>query len=59
MFHKDLDRVIDAEKSGPQQIGEEILNLVCDTASHTYQPKLWTQGNTDFQVTRGYLGVSL
>jgi altronate dehydratase len=59
MFHKDLDRVIEPEKLGPAEISEQLLHLVCDTASHTYQPKLWTQGNTDFQVTRGYLGVSL
>jgi hypothetical protein len=32
---------------------------VLDVASRTYVPKLYGQGNTDFQVSRGLLGISL
>ncbi|MBI2969893.1 MAG: UxaA family hydrolase [Gammaproteobacteria bacterium] len=57
-LHEDLDRVIDP-RIGPERIAEELLDLLCDTASWAYQPRLWAAGNTDFQVTRGMLGVSL
>jgi len=58
-FHKDLDYVIHAEEQDPEQIFRELLQLLCDTASNTRQPRLWAAGYTDFQVTRGQLGVSL
>jgi len=58
-FHRDIDAVIDPEKLAPEHIAEEFLQLLCDTASRTYRPKLWAAGNTDFQLTRGMLGVSL
>lgn len=38
---------------------DELLRLLLDTASRTYAPKLYAQGNTDFQVSRGLLGISL
>jgi altronate dehydratase len=59
MFHKDLDRIVELNGRGPDAIGEEILHLVLAVASCTYRPKLWAQGYTDFQMTRGLLGISM
>lgn len=58
-FYKDLDCVLNMEKVGIVDAGGELLQLLCDTASHTYEPRLWHAGVTDFQVTRGMLGISL
>ena len=38
---------------------ETILPLVLSVASRSYVPKLYDQGNTDFQVSRGLLGISM
>lgn len=38
---------------------ETILSLVLSVASRAYVPKLYEQGNTDFQVSRGLLGISM
>jgi altronate dehydratase len=38
---------------------DALLHLLLDTASRSYAPKLYAQGNTDFQVSRGLLGISL
>ncbi len=38
---------------------EALLPLVLSVASRTYVPKLYEQGNTDFQVSRGLLGISM
>ena len=38
---------------------DPLLRLILDTASRSYTPKLYAQGNTDFQVSRGLLGISL
>ncbi len=38
---------------------EQLLNLIMSTASRQYTPKLHGKGNTDFQLTRGLLGVSM
>ena len=38
---------------------ETILPLVLSVASRAYVPKLFEQGNTDFQVSRGLLGISM
>ena len=37
----------------------EILKLITETASRRYTPKLHGKGNTNFQLTRGLLGVSM
>jgi hypothetical protein len=59
VFHKDLDQVIEPGNRGPEQIADQVLHLVLDVASRGYQPKLFGQGATDFQVTRGFLGISM
>jgi hypothetical protein len=38
--------------------GLRILKLVLEVASRRYTPRLLEQGNVDFQITRGLLGVS-
>ncbi len=38
---------------------DELLSLVIEVASRNYTPKLHGKGNTDFQLTRGLLGVSM
>jgi altronate dehydratase len=52
----DFDLVLGGDRS---RWTEQILGLLLRTASRKYQPKLFTQGNIDFQITRGLLGVSL
>lgn len=37
----------------------EMLKLIVEVASRRYTPKLHGKGNTDFQLTRGLLGVSM
>jgi hypothetical protein len=37
---------------------QEILRLVVQTAGRAYKPKCDRSGLTDFQFTRGYLGVT-
>ena len=38
---------------------DELLALVVKVASRQYTPKLHGKGNTDFQLTRGLLGISM
>ncbi len=38
---------------------EQILDLMVRTLQQTYSPRLYQQGNIDFQLTRGFLGVTL
>ena len=38
---------------------DDLLALVVKVASRQYTPKLHDQGNTDFQLTRGLLGISM
>ncbi len=43
----------------PAENVNEILRLTLRVASRTYTPRTTVQGNTDFQFTRGLLGVSM
>ncbi len=52
----DVDLVLEASADAWT---ERLLHLILDTASRAYTPKLYAQGNTDFQVSRGLLGISL
>ncbi len=38
---------------------DQLLGLVVDTLARRYSPRLTTSGDTQFQITRGLLGVSL
>ena len=52
----DLDTLLDGD---PNTWTETTLELVSAVASREYTPKLFEAGNTDFQFTRGLLGVSM
>jgi altronate dehydratase len=56
-YQNDLDLLLSDEilTSGAEQILEKVLAV----ASGDYTPRLLAQGNTDFQLTRGLLGLSL
>lgn len=55
-YGADLDLVLDGDSAGwPDQ----ILQLLVETASRRHKPKLYAQGNIDFQITRGLMGISL
>jgi altronate dehydratase len=58
-YGRDFDLIVDAGRVGANSLRDDLLKLVCDTASHDRKPRLWAQGYTDFQLTRGLLGVSL
>ena len=55
----DMDASFQPSSTSSEQIRSELLQLICATASGEYRPHLWAAGNADFQLTRGYLGVSL
>ena len=51
---------VDLTLTGPASTWTDALfRLLLDTASRDYAPKLYALGNTDFQVSRGLLGISL
>lgn len=57
-FGADLDACLSADGS-VESIREAVLSLVGETASRNYVPKLYAQGYSQFQLTRGLLGLSL
>jgi altronate dehydratase len=52
----DLDVILQNDVS---EWTEQMLEAVAAVASREYVPKLFEAGNTDFQFTRGLLGVSM
>jgi hypothetical protein len=51
---------LDVELEGNSTLWtEQMLEAVAAVASREYTPKLFGAGNTDFQFTRGLLGVSM
>ena len=54
----DLDRVLSLERSVGSLL-EVLTALIADTASRRYLPRLWSRGVTEFQLTRGRLGLSM
>ena len=54
----DLDRVLTLDRSAAGLV-EELAVLVADAASRRYLPRLWSRGVTEFQLTRGRLGLSM
>ena len=56
-FGDDLDLSID-ESQPPEVTARELLEFLAAVASRTTSPKLALRGNSDFQITRGRLGVS-
>ena len=57
-YGSDLDRALVPERDAPGVVGE-LAALVADVASCRYRPKLWSRGVTEFQLTRGRLGLSM
>lgn len=55
----DLDLVLDLPEKTSISIESDLLQLMVRVLSREYTPKLFARGNTDFQMTRGLLGVSL
>jgi altronate dehydratase len=55
-FGEDIDVILTGD---PDLWPEQILDSVIDIISHKTTPKLYGQGNIDFQITRGLLGISL
>jgi len=53
---EDLDVLLER---APSEWTEQILRTVAAVASREYVPRLFEAGNTDFQFTRGLLGVSM
>ena len=53
---EDLDVVLEGD---PASWTEQMLEAVASVASREYTPRLFGAGNTDFQFTRGLLGVSM
>ncbi|MCH9047249.1 MAG: hypothetical protein IIA40_14250 [SAR324 cluster bacterium] len=57
-FGADLDLGLSTE-SAIDSLEESLLSRIAETASRNYVPKLYGQGYTQFQLTRGLLGLSL
>ncbi len=55
-FRRDLDLVLEGDSAHWM---DQQLQLILQVASGRYAPALHAQGNADFQVTRGLLGVSM
>lgn len=55
-YGADLDLILTGE---PDEWQNELFKLITRVLEHTYAPKLYQQGNIDFQLTRGLLGVTL
>ena len=59
MFGRDLDLVFGEAQDQPAAVAGECLRIALAAATGDYQPRMWAGGNTDFQVTRGLLGLSM
>ena len=58
LYGSDLDRVLAPER-GIDAVVAELAALLADVASGRYRPALWSRGVTEFQLTRGRLGLSM
>jgi altronate dehydratase len=57
-FAADLDLSLCAD-TGNGSMEQSLLSRIGETASRKYVPKLYAQGHSQFQLTRGLLGLSL
>ncbi|NOU94870.1 altronate hydrolase [Paenibacillus sp. LMG 31456] len=55
-YANDLDLLL---AGNPAVWTDQILESCKQVIEHSYTPRLYQQGNVDFQLTRGFLGVSL
>jgi altronate dehydratase len=58
-YQDDLDLTSADENSTPEDFTTQMLKIILEVASRRYIPKLYGRGNTDFQFTRGLLGISM
>ncbi|MCH7765634.1 MAG: UxaA family hydrolase [Acidobacteria bacterium] len=58
-WQEDLDAVFAGDGGDATALCRQLLDLLTRTASRAYVPRLYAQGNTDFQLTRGRLGISM
>ena len=56
-FEDDLDLVPESDDVGA--LVDRITRQIEATAGRRYTPRLYGQGHTQFQLTRGLLGISL
>ena len=57
-YGSDLDRVLVPAGDGASIVAA-LASLIADVASCRYRPALWARGVTEFQLTRGRLGLSM
>ena len=55
-FREDVDLIL---TGGPAEWRKGVLDLIRNTAAGSHAPRAVVVGNTDFQITRGLLGVSV
>ncbi len=55
-FHDDVDLIL---TGNPEEWRAGVLDLIRKTTARMHTPRATVLGNTDFQVTRGLLGVSV
>ena len=59
IYEADLDLLPADANWTPEGFSTQMLEAVLEVASRRYTPKLYGKGNTDFQFTRGLLGISM
>ena len=57
-YGSDLDSVLVPEQGIAETVAA-LATLIADVASARYRPALWSLGVTEFQLTRGRLGLSM
>ena len=59
IYEADLDLLPTDADWTPEGFSAQMLESILEVASRRYTPKLYGKGNTDFQFTRGLLGISM
>ncbi len=59
IYADDLDTISSGDDWTPESFSSRMLDVILQVASRQYTPKLYGKGNTDFQFTRGLLGISM
>ena len=59
IYETDLDLLPPDENWTSESFSAQMLGIILAVASRRYTPKLYGKGNTDFQFTRGLLGISM
>ncbi len=57
-YGDDLDHVLVSEQGIEERVAV-LAALIADVASARCRPALWSRGVTEFQLTRGRLGLSM